>query len=66
MTNASEPDSLADTAEPRRKIVHSLPTKSPSPHNSPHPLTSNPSDDIAVAVCSSNVVDMQVAKAGQE
>jgi len=45
MTDAGEPNSLADAAEPPRKMVCSLPTESPSPLKSPPRLTSNPSDD---------------------
>ena len=47
MSDAGEPNSPADPAEPLRKIVRSLPTKRPSLQNSPPPLISNPSDDEA-------------------
>jgi len=49
MTDAGKSNSSADTAEPPRKIVRSLPTESPSPHNSPPLLASNPNDNEAAA-----------------
>jgi len=47
MTNADKANSAADPAEPPRKIVCSLPTERPGPHNSPAPFTSNLSNDEA-------------------
>jgi len=57
MTDAGEPNSLADNTEPLRKIVCSLPTKSPSLHNSPPPLTSNPSEDEAAAAAEQILIE---------
>jgi len=51
---------LADTAEPLRKIVRSLPTKSPNPHNSSPSLTSNPSDDEAAVATEQILLEASV------
>jgi len=47
MTEAGEQNSPADTAEPPRKIVCSVPTESPTQYKSPPPLTSNLCNDEA-------------------
>jgi len=49
VTDAGEPNSPLDTAEPRRKIVRSLATEGPSPHISSTPFTSDLSDFEAAA-----------------
>jgi len=50
MTEAGGPNPPADPAEPPRKIVCSLSTRGPGPHNRPLPLTSDPSDnEVTVA-----------------
>ena len=58
MTDDSEPNSTADTAEPRRKTVRSLPTEGPSPHSSPPLLASNSSDDEAAVAAKQIVMEV--------
>jgi len=57
MSDAGRPNSPADTAEHLRKILRSLPAESPSPHNNPAILTSNPSDDEATMAAEQTLIE---------
>ena len=60
MNDAGEPNSQADTAEPLKKIVRTLPTENPSPPNSPPLLTSNQSDDEGTAAAEQILIETSV------
>jgi len=57
MTEAGEPNSPADTAEPPRNIIRSLPTESHSQHINSPALTSNMSDNEAATAAEQILIE---------